>query len=375
MARNSDESLPLQECQPIISQGYFRTKYDNPSTWVDWHRPGALAFLKMKCSETNEAGIPYNDELDENLPVHKINYDGKQKLSQPPASDIQIMWIGHATLLVQFDGITILTDPVFLNRCSPVRFAGPKRYRPIPCDIEDLPHVTAVVISHNHYDHLEWDAVVKLNHFHKDIRWFVPKGLKDWFTDCKNVIELAWWEESVMNLNDKDDTKVICVPAQHWSQRKLHDAMTSLWCGWVIKGKTHTFYYSGDTGYCPVFKQIGDKFGPMDLSAIPIGCYSPRNFMKPQHIDPYEAVIIHKEVKSKRSVGIHWGTFDGLGSHEPYLEPRDLLRNAVEKNELTEEDFFTVDHGEIKILKSGYSEERNQQYSKTDTSHKQDNKL
>jgi L-ascorbate metabolism protein UlaG (beta-lactamase superfamily) len=100
----------------------------------------------------------------------------------------------------------------------------------LPCDIEDLPPVTAVVISHNHYDHLEWDAVVKLNHFHKDIRWFVPKGLKDWFikTDCKNVIELAWWEESVMNLNDKDDTKVICVPAQHWSQRKLHDAMTVL---------------------------------------------------------------------------------------------------------------------------------------------------
>lgn len=160
-----------------------------------------------------------------------INGDDKQKLSQPPASDIQIMWIGHATLLVQFDGITILTDPVFLDRCSPTQLVGPKRYRPVPCDIENLPDVTAVVISHNHYDHLEWDAVVKLNQFHKQIRWFVPKGLKDWFSsgNCENdVVELAWWEESIVNLNAKDDTKIICVPAQHWSQRKPHDAMTVL---------------------------------------------------------------------------------------------------------------------------------------------------
>ncbi|XP_052062643.1 N-acyl-phosphatidylethanolamine-hydrolyzing phospholipase D-like [Mytilus californianus] len=339
---------------PVKKTGLFGSVYyNNPPSWKEWYKPGALPFLKMKCLEKNEAGIPSNEEdLNKELPVHKIDGEGKKTLERPK-SDIQYMWIGHATFLVQFDDITVLTDPVFLYRCSPVQVVGPYRYRPTPCEIEDLPKIDAVIVSHNHYDHLEHDAVIKLNNRFSKIKWYVPEGTKTWFQkyDCNNVKEMTWWEENTLS-DERLDVKFCCVPAQHWSQRTPIDAMKSLWCGWVIKAK-HTFYYSGDTGYCPVFKTIGEKYGPMDLSAIPIGCYAPRDFMKPQHIGPKEAVMVHEEVGSKFSVGIHWGTFNGLGSHEFYLEPRDLLIEEVEKAKKVNKnlgDFITVEHGEIKTI-------------------------
>lgn len=349
-----DEKDPLKEIHaPVKKSGWFGTVYNNPPSWTDWFKPGVLPFLKMKCVETNQAGIPNEEELNRQLPVHKIDKNGKEKLEKPPNDAIQFMWIGHATFLVQFDGLTVLADPVFLYRCSPVKLVGPYRYRPTPCEIDDLPKIDAVIVSHNHYDHLEHDAVQKLNTRFNQIKWYVPEGTKTWFQkyDCNNVKEMTWWEEDCLS-NERPDVKFCCVPAQHWSQRTPIDAMKSLWCGWVIKSK-HTFYYSGDTGYCPVFKTIGEKYGPMNLSAIPIGCYAPRDFMKPQHIGPKEAVMVHEEVRSNCSIGIHWGTFDGLGSHEFYLEPRDLLKEEVEEAKKVKKnlaDFFTVEHGEIKTI-------------------------
>lgn len=351
---------------PVIKRHFFGDTFNNPQDWKSWRRPGLVEFARMKCTEPNVAGVPHNDEekLEEALPVHKINEESKKTLQKPSKDELQIMWIGHATLLVQFDGLNILTDPVFLKRCSPSQFAGPIRYRPVPCTIDQLPEINAVLISHNHYDHLEYYAVVKLNkRFGDKIKWFVPMKMKQWFTEsgCSNVVEMTWWQNDTCDAyeNNKDKERseenhgiadVSCVPAQHWSQRTPTDAMKSLWCGWVVKSKKgHTFYYTGDTGYCPVFKTIGERFGPMDLSAIPIGCYAPEYFMKPQHIGPEDAVKIHKEVRSKRSVGIHWGTFDGLGSHEHYLEPREKLKKACEG--LTKDEFFTVDHGEIKHIR------------------------
>ena len=159
--------------------------------------------------------------------MYYIDEYGRKKLCNPPKFDIQIMWIGHATLLVQFDSITVLTDPVFLYRCSPTQLVGPYRYRPVPCQIKDLPQIDAVIISHNHYDHLEQDAVKKLNYrFGDSIRWFVPKGMKDWFVGygCSNVKEMSWWESEELS-DSKPNFKFHCVPAQHWSQRTPTDAM------------------------------------------------------------------------------------------------------------------------------------------------------
>ncbi|VDI05605.1 N-acyl-phosphatidylethanolamine-hydrolysing phospholipase D [Mytilus galloprovincialis] len=296
--------------------------------------------------------INFQEVLNRELPVHKLDEEGKKKLNNP-TDPIQFMWIGHATFLVQFNGLTVLADPVFLYRCSPVQVVGPYRYRPTPCEIKDLPFIDAVIVSHNHYDHLEHDAVQKLNSRFKDIKWYVPEGTGSWFQkyDCNDVKEMTWWKEDVVKIGGKE-VKFCCVPAQHWSQRTPTDAMKSLWCGWVIKSK-HTFYYSGDTGYCPVFKTIGEKYGPIDLSAIPIGCYAPRYFMKPQHINPEEAVKVHTEVGSKCSIAIHWGTFNGLGSHEHYLEPKKYLDEAVREakvDNMNFGEFLTVEHGKITAI-------------------------
>ena len=188
---------------------------------------------------------------------------------------------------------------------------GPKRYRDVPCSIHDLPcHLDAVLISHNHYDHLDMNTVTLLNaRYGVDVRWFVPLGLTSWFESagCENVVELDWWEESC--IPEKLDTSFIFVPAQHWSKRTLADDNKSLWGGWVVIGPRHRFYFAGDTGYCPSFKEIGTMYGPFTASAIPIGAFEPRWFMKYQHVNPEEAVAIHLDVRSDFSLAIHWGTF------------------------------------------------------------------
>lgn len=211
--------------------------------------------------------------------------------------------------MVQIDGMIVLTDPMFSTRASPSQLFGPKRYRPPACVIEDLPEsLDAVVISHNHYDHLDAGSVSALNNrYGTKLRWFVPIGLKKWFEDMKvkNVVELDWWEEYCVN----EDFKFVLTPAQHWSKRGLNDDFSSLWGSWSIIGPKNRFFFTGDTGYCSVFKEIGQIYGPFTAAAIPIGAYSPRWFMGPQHVDPESAVQIHRDIRSKSSMAIHWGTF------------------------------------------------------------------
>lgn len=221
-----------------------------------------------------------------------------------------ITWLGHATTLVQFDNVTVLTDPILSERASPFQLIGPKRYRSFPCDVNELPLIDAVVISHNHYDHLDVDSVQSLNYrFGDKLRWYVPLGLAQWMKENgpENVVELNWWESSC--ISKKSDVLFVFTPAQHWSKRTLTDDNIVLWGSWSIIGPKHRFFFAGDTGYCNSFKQIGNMYGPFDVAAIPIGAYEPRWFMLPQHVSPEEAVRIHEDVKSKSSVGIHWGTF------------------------------------------------------------------
>ena len=220
-------------------------------------------------------------------------------------------WLGHSTVVVSMDGVFFMTDPIFSDRASPSQMVGPKRYRDVPCSVHDLPStLDAVLISHNHYDHLDMSTVTLLNaRYGVDLRWFVPQGLGSWFESagCDNVVELDWWEENC--IPEKGDVSFVFVPAQHWSKRTLSDDNKSLWGGWAVIGPNNRFYFSGDTGYCPVFKQIGQMYGPFTAAAIPIGAYEPRWFMKYQHVNPEEAVQIHEDVKSNFSLGIHWGTF------------------------------------------------------------------
>lgn len=216
------------------------------------------------------------------------------------------MWIGHATTLLNFQNTIILMDPVFSERCAPVQFIGPKRYRPVPIPVNRIPRVDAVIISHNHYDHMDYQSVVDLDK--KKVNWFVGKGTGEWFKnqgiDMNRVHELEWWQSKKFRT-----LEFVFTPAQHWCRRGAFDRNKALWGSWTVIGPSKRFFFAGDTGYCSAFAEIGQMYGPIDLSFIPIGAYEPEWFMQPQHVNPEQAVQIHLDVKSKKSVGIHWGTF------------------------------------------------------------------
>jgi len=252
-------------------------------------------------------------------------------------------WVGHATVLMQVAGVNIITDPHFSSRASPVSFAGPKRMVPPGLSYEELPHIDVVVISHNHYDHLDIDSVKRLAaQAGGPPRYFVGLGLKSWFADLgiTNVTEMDWWDKTThMGL------EVNFVPVQHWSKRTLTDTDRSLWGGWLVKAPSYSFFFAGDTGYSKDFADIGAKFGGVDLALIPIGAYEPRWFMQVQHVDPAQSVKIHQDVKARKSIGIHWGTFEL--TDESLDVPPLRLAEEVAKAGLTPDRFVALKHGEM----------------------------
>lgn len=262
-----------------------------------------------------------------------------ERILSPPADEIQVTWMGHASFLVQMDGLNILTDPVWSDRCSPISFIGPMRYRKPPCQLSELPPIDAILVSHNHYDHLDLTTV---RHFRNDVLWIVPDGHMSWFKGEKvtRVIEMKWWDQYPL----KEGVNVACLPAQHWSKRTAFDDMCSLWSGWGIIGKKRLFF-AGDTGYCDGFQHIGNKFGPFDLALIPIGAYNPRWMMQCQHVDPAEAVSIHQDIRSKQSIGMHWGTW--VLTDEHVLEPPQELANTLAQRNLDPNEFIAITHGQV----------------------------
>jgi len=327
--------------EPFEKPEYNSRVYQNPKSFTNWTGlPGLGDVFRWKFTAPDNSKIPDNDVLDQTLPVNKPKFDLDSNLSAT--------WLGHATVYTRLDGISFITDPVWANRVSPFRWFGPKRYRKPPCSIDEIPTLNFGVISHNHYDHLDADAVKRLSRRFPDMEWFVPVGLGDWMRSSVNnnlVHELTWGEHVTLTFNNTK-YQIYCVPAQHWSQRGLFDRNKSLWSGWAILGPTRKFYYSGDTGFCQKeFEKIGTNLGPFDLSAIPIGCYEPRWFMKSQHIYPQEVVEIHKLVRSSKTLGIHFGTYE-MGSNEAYLDPPAKLREEVLKANIRASDIFTIEHGQ-----------------------------
>ncbi|XP_076015023.1 N-acyl-phosphatidylethanolamine-hydrolyzing phospholipase D isoform X2 [Genypterus blacodes] len=329
-------------------------RWTNP--WSTWKFPSYSTLLRFMLWDKNHSKVPTCKEaLDRELPVmapYFVQSPGVS-VSRP---GLRVTWLGHATVLVEMDGLNILTDPIFSQRASPFPFMGPKRFRGPPCTVEQLPRIHAVVISHSHYDHLDAQSVASLNErFGVELRWFVPLGLMDWLmkAGCENVMELDWWEENCVP--GHDDVTFVCTPSQHWSKRTALDDNKSLWGSWSVLGPEHRFFFAGDTGYCPSFMEIGRRFGPFDLAAIPIGAYQPRDVMQGQHVDPEQAVQIHQDLQAKHSLAIHWGTF--ALSNEFYLEPPVRLREALELKGLSPECFFTLHHGESRLLSPHHQEE------------------
>ncbi|KAK6746770.1 hypothetical protein RB195_000186 [Necator americanus] len=344
---SSSSQSPSDFAKPLRDNGRFA----NPPSFDKWTGvPGFWSLLKWRLFEKDNSNIPDdNAELDEVLPVHNgTKFESKSK------AEMFATWLGHATVLVQMEDIRFITDPVWSRRVSFSQWFGPKRYRPPPMEIEHLPTLHFGVISHDHYDHLDSYAVTTINERNPSMRWFVPLGMQKWMSSIgirnsedypEKVTEMEWGEHDSFKVDDKNVT-VWCLPSQHWGQRGAFDRNKRLWSGWAVVTPNRRFYYTGDTGYCDrEFKKIGSRLGPFDLAAIPIGAYSPRWFMKSQHIDPHEAVAIHDLVRSKFSVGIHWGTYH-MGSYEYYLEPKELL-NDIMQNRTDLPPFVTLEMGQI----------------------------
>jgi L-ascorbate metabolism protein UlaG (beta-lactamase superfamily) len=253
-----------------------------------------------------------------------------------------VTWVGHATLLVQLDGVNVLTDPQWSRRASPVSFAGPARVTPPGLRFEDLPPIHVVVISHDHYDHLDRDTVKRLAATHRPT-FLAPLGFKAWFADVgiTDVEELDWWDErSIQGLT------FTCVPAQHFSGRTLWDRNRRLWSGWVIAGRARRLYFAGDTAYFDGLKEIGTRLGPFDLAAIPIGAYLPPVIMKPSHTSPEEALAALADVRGRIFVPIHWGTFDL--ADEPFDEPPRRLQAEARRLKLGPDRVWLLRHGETR---------------------------
>lgn len=265
-------------------------------------------------------------------------------------------WVGHATVLVQMAGLTVLTDPIFSERASPLRFAGPKRHQPPGVALHELPRVDLVLASHNHYDHLD-DFSLRQLHLQAGgpPLYVVPLGLKPWLAQrgIHHAVELDWWETQRVP-SPSGEVEVMLVPAQHWSARGLDDRLLTLWGGFAVLAPDFHLFYSGDTGYSRDFTDIRARLagrqreGGFDLALLPIGAYEPRWFMSNQHVNVEEAVRIHGDLGARRSLGVHWGTFE-LTDEALDEPPRKLVEQRREAG-LAEEEFFVLAIGETRRL-------------------------
>lgn len=270
------------------------------------------------------------------------------------AMEPMVTWIGHATTLVQADGLNVLTDPIFSERAAPVQLIGPKRQQPPGVALKDLPHIDVVVISHNHYDHLDRQSVFELDQRAKNAGretvFLIPLGLKAWFANLgiERVVELDWWEKfSVGGVN------FYLTPVQHWSARTMVDQSQTLWGGWAVFGPSFQWYFSGDSGYSKDFADTRDYFSRQlaggervfDLALLPVGAYQPRWFMSEQHMNPHEAAQTHRDLDARQSIGVHWGTFNL--TDEALDQPPVELSSAKRSLGLSD--------GEFSLLKIGQS--------------------
>jgi N-acyl-phosphatidylethanolamine-hydrolysing phospholipase D len=267
------------------------------------------------------------------------------------ARDASVTWVGHATFLIQIGGLNLLTDPVWSERCSPVQFAGPRRFMPPGIPFEHLPPIDLVLQTHDHYDHLDHLTVRRLASAHPDARWFVPLQLGDWLRQrgVRVECELDWWEAA-----EYDGLSITGVPAQHFSGRSLQ-RNRSLWCGWVVRGGNRSVYFVGDTGKHSSFEEISARCGPFDAVIAPIGAYDPRWFMAPVHISPEEAVDAYRDLTTGSNHGrrcpliaMHWGTFKL--TDEPMTEPPDRARSAWSAAGFSGDDLWIMKHGETRLL-------------------------
>lgn len=292
-----------------------------------------IDFLKWRFTSKRDLWPKWVDVKQQKVP--------KQRVKE---GEVSVTFINHATLLLQIDGVNILTDPVYSKRTSPFSFVGPKRVKLPGVKFEDLPKIDAVLISHNHYDSFD---VKTLNRLIVRDNPYILMGLgNDYYLDRKNdkKVKTMDWHDNF----EFKGLKFVFLPCMHWSKRGLFDLNKTLWGGFAILGSKKV-YFAGDTGYGDHFKAANKQFGSFDLSIIPIGGYEPRWFMAKAHTNPEESVLAHLELQSKKSIGYHFGTFQL--TNESIDDPIIDLEVAKVKYNLKNDEFITLDEGASFILK------------------------
>jgi N-acyl-phosphatidylethanolamine-hydrolysing phospholipase D len=317
--------------------------FRNPWPTAETSEPGG--FLRWR-RERRENGISPN-------PPAAAIARAEPRIVYPHAApdELRITWVGHSTFLIQIGGVNLLTDPHWSSRASPVQFAGPVRFSPPGVEWDDLPVINAILLSHDHYDHLDEGTVLRLrDRFGDSLRWFTPLRYRSWFRARRihNLTELDWWEESTL-VGPEGALRMVALPCQHWTSRALWDRGRRLWASWAVIAPDGTaVYFGGDSGYFPAYPEILERVGTFDALMLPIGAYEPRWFMKPMHMDPREAVRAYLDLGGKGTMlGMHWGTWR-LTDEDP-LEPPQLTRASWEQAGLPPDKLQLLAHGETWI--------------------------
>jgi N-acyl-phosphatidylethanolamine-hydrolysing phospholipase D len=325
------------------------------NNYIEFEPRGLGDLLKWKWAATRD-GLPRPPAT----PTPRVTPDNAFIQTNARAGAMMqpaITWVGHATMLAQFGGLNVITDPVFSERVSPLSFVGPKRAVAPGLALAELPHIDVVLISHNHYDHLDDASVRALNGQAGGAPLFiVPLGLKAWMAerDITHVVELDWWQSHTVT-STAGAVDIVLTPVQHWSGRGLNDRLQTLWGGYAAFAPDLQLFFTGDTAYSKDFADIHERFKPrqadgggFDIALIAVGAYEPRWFMSSQHVNPAEAVQIHLDIRAKRSVGIHWGTFEL--TDESLDEPPTQLAEARRAKGLADDAFTVMAIGETRKL-------------------------
>lgn len=314
----------------FVPRPRFKNRWPHPTHGV----PDILRW-KMGCPPAELPVLP--DSPDSPAEWMPLEMDRVKEVS---STSWQAVWLGHASFLLQAEGRSILIDPVFSDHCSPVPLPALKRKIPPPCGLPDLPEIDAVLLTHNHYDHLDLATLRKLGSAPQII---ISEGNGGWLSKKigRPVRELAW-DESISLF---DGMTVTATPAQHFSSRTPFDRDRSHWCGFLIETAGCKLWHAGDSGYSKDFAQIGERHGPIDFAMIPIGAYQPASIMRPIHMNPEEAVQTFLDARCRTAVGMHWGTFKL--TDEPMGEPPLRLRKELERLALPVSSFFTAKVGQI----------------------------
>lgn len=313
------------------------------------HRPDidtrGAAFLRWRWQRLRVPPPPDPPRHSFPLAEHRVAWP------RASADRVLLTWIGQSTVLVQIGGLNLLTDPMWGRRASPVAWAGPARLSDPGMPFEALPPLDGVLLSHDHYDHLDEPTVHRLRARFPDVVWFVPVGYRRWFElrGVRGVVELPWWRSAEL-VRPAGRIRVTAVPARHWARRAPLVPEHRGWAAWTVHAPAgRSVFFGGDSGYFGGFREIGERLGPFDAVLLPVGAYEPRWFMAPAHMDPGEAVAAYLDLGGRgRLLGIHWGTF--RLTDEDALEPPSRTRRVWERAGLPPEDLLLPPHGTTSVI-------------------------